>query len=420
MKKINKRWYRLDNAAKIFPPNANKLDPKVFRFACELYEDIDEDILQEALEKTLEEYPLFLSSLRKGLFWYYLETSSQIPQVTKEKHAICDKMDTELLFRVSYYKKRINLEVNHALTDGAGTLEFFRSLISNYLVNKHKIDSKIIIDTASISEKEIDSFEKYYQKGNKMEIPKGKKAHNLKGQMYPENQLKVIEGIVSADKIIKISKSYNATVTAYLIGVLIKSIGKTMSLKEKRKPVIITVPVNLRKYFKSNTVRNFFNTITIEYKFKDNNDKLESIIESVSNQLKKNLEKENLNKQMNALALLENIFIIRLVPVIIKDIVLKYFHKSSRKEQTIALSNIGIVEMPKELQSYIKLFDVFTSTDSTQLCMCSYLDNMTLSFTTHFIDSEIEKNFFKELSKNDIEVIINTNLVEDNKYEEVL
>ena len=76
--------------------------------------------------------------------------------------------------------------------------------------------------------------------------------------------------------------------------------------------------------------------------------------------------------------------------------------------------------MPEKLSEYIKLFDVFASTDSTQICMCSYLDNMTLSFTTHFVESEIEKNFFKELSDKGIEIEINTNIVEDDDYEEVL
>jgi len=420
MKIKNKKWYKLDNAAKIFPPNANKKDPKVFRFSCELYEDIDQEILQKTLDKTLQEYPLFLSRLRKGLFWHYLETSSKKPIVTEEKNVICDKIDNELLFRTSYYKKRINLEVNHALTDGVGTLEFVKCLVSNYLIIKHNIKTNIIIDKTSISEKEIDSFEKYYKKSKKITLPKGVKAYNLKGEMYPENQLKVIEGIVSTNKILKLSKEYNTTVTAYVIGLLIKSIGATMSLKDKRKPVVVTVPVNLRNYFKSKTIRNFFNTITVEYKFEENDDKLEKIIKSVDLQLKNNLTKEKLSVQMNALALLENIFIIRLVPVFIKDFVLKCFYKKNRKEQTIALSNVGIINMPDELKPYIKLFDVLTSTDCTQLCICSYLDQMALSFTTHFVDSEIEKNFFKELSDNGLDVIINTNMVEEDTYEEML
>lgn len=420
MKIKTRKWYKLDNSAKIFPPNVTKKDPKVFRFSCELYENIDELILQNALNKTLEDYPLFLSSLKKGLFWYYLETSTIKPIVQEENSVICDVMDKKLLFKVSYYKKRINLEVHHALTDGTGTLIFIKSLVSNYLMEKHKIKTKIMLDSTSISEKETNSFEKYYKKTKKIKISKRIKAYNLKGEIYPENRLKVIEGIVSTEKVLKLARKYNTTVTAYLVSVLIKSIGTTMSIKDKRKPVVITVPVNLRKYFKSSTIRNFFNTISIEYKFKNNNDNLKQIIKSVDNQFKNKLSPKKIDNLMNSFALLENLLLIRLVPIFIKDIVLKYFHIRSRKEQTIALSNVGIVEMPKELQKYIKLFDVFTSTDCTQICMCSYLDKMVLSFTTHFIDSEIEKNFFKELNKNDINIQINTNIIEDDDYEEVL
>ena len=420
MTRKDKKWYKLDNAAKIFPPTSNRRDPKVFRFACELYEDIDEKVLQEALDKTLEEYPLFLSSLKKGLFWYYLESSNVYPKVTKEENIICDRMDNELLFRVSYYRKRINLEVYHALTDGTGTLYFLRLLVVNYLVIKHKIKKQILVDTTSVYEKEIDSFEKYYKNSKKIKIPKNIRAYNLTGNKYPEDRLKVIEGLVSAKEIIKLAKEFNTTVTVYLSSVLIKSIGSTMSIKDKRRPVVVTVPVNLRKYFKSNTARNFFNTITVKYKFNEDNDNLENIIKSVNDQFKSNLTKEQLDSQMNSLAVLENVFIIRLVPVFIKDLVLKYFHERSRKEQTIALSNIGVVEIPEELQSYIKLFDVFASTDGMQICMCSYLDKMMLSFTSHFTNTEIQKEFFAELVKHNIEVTINTNVVEDNSYEEVL
>ncbi len=420
MTRKDKKWYKLDNAAKIFPPTSNRKDPKVFRFACELYEDIEEEILQKALDKTLEEYPLFLSSLKKGLFWYYLESSNVYPKVKKEENIVCDRIDNDLLFRVSYYRKRINLEVYHALTDGTGTLYFLRSLVTNYLIIKHHIKKQIIIDTTSVYEKESDSFEKYYKRSKKIKIPKNTRAYNLSGNKYPEDHLKVIEGIVSTSAILSLAKKYGTTVTVYLSSILIKSIGTTMSIKDKRRPVVITIPVNLRKYFKSNTARNFFNTITVEYKFNEDNDSLEEIIKSVDQQFKTKLTKEHLDYQMNSLAVLENVFIIRLVPVFIKDLVLKWFHDRARKEQTIALSNVGIVEMPSELQSYIKLFDVFASTDSMQICMCSYLDNMLLSFTSHFIDTEIQKNFFKELTKEHIKVTINTNVVEDNGYEEVL
>ena len=62
-----------------------------------------------------------------------------------------------------------------------------------------------------------------------------------------------------------------------------------------------------------------------------------------------------------------------------------------------------------EDKKYIDYFSVFTSTSKIQMCMCSYNDKMVISFSSKFVNSEIEKNFFKFLSKVGIDVIINTN-----------
>ena len=45
----------------------------MFRFACQLNERVEQEILQQATEKTLETFPIFRSVLKHGLFWYYLE-----------------------------------------------------------------------------------------------------------------------------------------------------------------------------------------------------------------------------------------------------------------------------------------------------------------------------------------------------------
>lgn len=41
--------------------------------------------------------------------------------------------DNEWLIRIFYYEHRISLEVFHAISDGAGTLVFFRTLLAVYL-----------------------------------------------------------------------------------------------------------------------------------------------------------------------------------------------------------------------------------------------------------------------------------------------
>ena len=77
-------WSRLDNAAKIFPPTSSRSDPKVFRFSCELYEQVEPEALQAALDLTLDSVPQLRSVLRRGLFWYYLDSSSLQAQAEEE------------------------------------------------------------------------------------------------------------------------------------------------------------------------------------------------------------------------------------------------------------------------------------------------------------------------------------------------
>ena len=167
----SRQWSKLDNAAKIFPPTSGRRDTKVFRFSCELYEQVDPELLQSALDRTLTQFPLYKSILKKGLFWYYFETSALRPVVREEDSPPCGPMYSadrkNLLFEVTYFQRRINLEVYHALADGTGALHFLRTLVFYYLCKKHGIpQSGAAIDyDASQAQKQRDSFYAYYSKG---------------------------------------------------------------------------------------------------------------------------------------------------------------------------------------------------------------------------------------------------------------
>jgi hypothetical protein len=127
------KWYRLDNAAKIYPAYVNRKDPGTFRLAVVLKKEVDGDRLQEALERTLPYFPSMAVTLRKGLFWYYLEENPSQPKVEVESKMPCSFMDIKAtdgyLFKVVYYKKRISLECFHALTDGHGAGVFKSHLV---------------------------------------------------------------------------------------------------------------------------------------------------------------------------------------------------------------------------------------------------------------------------------------------------
>lgn len=412
--KKHTQWIRLDNAAKIFPPTSDKRDPKVFRFACEINEKVKEAPLQQALEKTLESFPSFLTVLKHGFFWYYLETTDIKPVVKEEKNPICtplfDRNEASLLFDISYYKNRINLEVFHAITDGTGAVEFLKALVCNYLklVHDELKDAPVVGDGSSVTEKMQDSFQKYYNPKNK-KTDKMKFSYKVKATRLSENRIKVIEGIMPVDKLLEVARSYDTTITVFLTALLFCAINDGMSIKDRKHPVTISVPVNLRNYFESESVRNFFGIIYISHKFDSENESIESVIKDVAKQLKEGLTQEKIEQHMNSLVSMEKNMVIRAIPLAIKDLGLKIAYNYTDMSVTAALSNIGKIKMPEEYSPYIRLFDVMTSTKKIQICMCSYNNNMVVNFADSFVSADIEKYFFRELAKMgvDIEIVSN-------------
>lgn len=412
---MKKKWFKLDNAAKIFPPTSSKKDPKVFRFVCVLKEDIDEDILQESVNEALDLFPNFKSTLKKGLFWYYLETVDYNPIIKKEKKAICSPLYTsknKLLFRVNYYLNRINLEVYHAISDGAGALELLKTIVHIYLDKKYKlgIDINNLDYDASINEKNIDSFDKYYKFHLPFNLETKKIAYHISGEKIDDYRFKVITGHMSVAKALNVAHSYKTTLTGLIVSVYIWSIRKNMKLKEKNKTIYVDIPVNLRKYFESQTARNFFSVLKLGYN--EESDRIEDIIVYVDNYLKKELKKENLFKRMNKFATVEHNFIIRLIPLLFKDIILKTANYFNNESITTSVSNLGIIKLPEEIDSYVDTFEIFVSTSRMQICLCSYLDDLAITFTSVFTNTDIIKDFYRKLNHLGLDIVINSNRME--------
>ncbi len=411
-----KSWSRLDNAGKIFPATMEKTDTRVFRFYCELNEEVIPEVLQSAVEYTLEYFPNFKMIMRKGVFWYYLEESDLVPKVTLENTSVCsaiyDDNRRNLLFNVTYYHNRINLEVYHVITDGTGALQFLKNLVSNYIVSAHTDEFKDtlpIIDDYSTTERNADSFRKYYQKNKKSKKISLKRAYNLKMEHNGYETIQIIEGIVSTKQVIQLAHKYNTTLTVYLTAIFIEAIHKEMTIQQTKHPVVIMVPVNLRKYFPSATARNFFGMIQISYDFRTRDGSLEDIISEVNRLFKQELTKERLVIRMNDCAELEHNPLVKIVPRPIKNVVLRFSRHINDLRQTAVISNIGKVTMPTEIEDYINSFGVLISTLRLELCVCSYKDNLQIGFASSFVSTDIQKNFFRTLSSNGVEVQIRTN-----------
>ena len=170
------------------------------------------------------------------------------------------------------------------------------------------------------------------------------------------------------------------------------------------------MPVNLRKYFESASSRNFFAVMNFEYKGMS---ELKEFIDYTGSKLKKELTQDELKKRMNALISVEKNIGIKFVPLFIKNIVLNLSVKIAEMGETISLSNVGAISMPKEVESYIKMFDMMVSTSGMQACMCSYKNNLVLTFSSVFKNTEIQKRVFRTLSELGLEITVEANVIDE-------
>lgn len=412
------RWYKLDNAATIVPSTAHGSNTRVFRIACELREDVNPDLLQRALDRTLIEYPHLCVVLRKGFFWYYLDSTDQKPEVTKDGLPACAPLwfpgRRSLLFRVTYYHKRINLEMFHVLADGTGGFMFFRELIMNYLGNVHDIpvpDS--VKPSSSATEKKDDAFRQYYTRGksaSQLKSMTSTRAYQIHQYKDDNMQNHLIEGTVSAKAFIELAHRYHTTAGVLSTSLYILAVIQSMSMGEREKfPIIVSVPVNLRQYFPSETTRNFFGVINITYNAGDYNGELSSILNPVAASFAAQLTKENIRNTMNGYSALEHNLAARLVPLFLKDLGIEFFSFLAQRGTTATVSNLGVIRMPEEFTPYIEKFSSFMATPNMQVCISSFQDNMVFGFVSAYQEHAVCLNFFRALTDLGLEVNLATN-----------
>ena len=403
-------FHKLDNVGTFFASTYFKHNPDVFRFAITMDELIDADILKQALVQTKESFPVFNVSLKMGLFWYYLEEEDDVPEVKEEHLPVCFRIDSyrdEVLYRVTYYKNRINLEVSHIISDGRGTLEFCTSLIENYVSLKYKIKVTPKFK-ATVLEREEDSYDKYYKK---CKAPKNKtiNTYNFKGKKIKKHNIRFVEMHMSAKKLLTISKSKSVSLTVYIVSLIIRSILKTMSYKDSGKTIRIAVPVDLRSFYYSKTTKNFFGLVYVNYKFDGEVDSIDKIIKNVNKQFVESIDKESIIKRSNQMYSLVSNVVIRSIPLIIKNIGLSVIDKFTHKLNTTHVSNMGKLEFSKEVENHVKSVSLMISTEDLQFVVSSFKDDLCIVASSRFMRNNVLNYLVEELHEENIDINVVSN-----------
>ena len=297
------RWDRLDNTAHLFPVIAGESMSNVYRISVTLTELVDRELLQQALDMVLPKFDGFNLRLRQGVFWYYFEENGKpAPRVREESAFPCryirQNKNHSYMFRVTYYKYRINLEVFHVLTDGMGGINFLKELTYQYLRLAHpklreKVGDSLSSDTSLNRE---DSFLKNYKHSSQKGY-QTKRAYLLKGEKLPPGEFGVMHGYMKIPELKKVCHAYGVSINEYLVAVYVWSVyTECMHGMPSERPVRVAVPVNLRPYFNSITTKNFFVMVSAEFHPTKEIYTFEEVLKSVSESLRSQISRENLEK----------------------------------------------------------------------------------------------------------------------------
>lgn len=419
-------WYKLDNAAKIFPAASSITATNVFRISARLFEAVSEELLQKALELALAEMPMFRIRLRKGIFWFYFEPNPLLPRVTELNSYPCRKIDrytnNGYLFNLTYFGRYIHLEVFHALCDGTAALAFLTKILTHYLILTNKDELPEVIPCVegefSKSAKSEDSFLRMMRsESGKPESMVRTGAYNAPTTLLQNGEIKVIKGILPLAEVKAFAKSKNATITAALAGVLIYSLYlETFRYAPKNKPIEVCVPVNLRKIFPSQTMRNFFTSVAVGLNFFEKEYTLDETISAVGKQLEEELSEEKLASKVRFCVQKETNIFLRFFPLFLKNLGLKISFDIGEKGYTMVLSNLGKIQIPDEIKPYVERFEFLLSptlNSRYKTSCCSYGNTLVYAFTSNAENTEVQRRFFTILRDNGIDVTISVNVADE-------
>lgn len=423
-KAVRKDWYKLDLSAIVYPTLQRRDFSSVYRLSVLLKEDIQPDVLQKAVDMTMPRFPTYKAAIRKGLFWRYLEPNNRPgPFVQEDVKNPCQPMyfkaNNRYLVRFYYYCNRISMEAHHSLGDGTGGMCLLQTVTATYLrlLGHTEIENGgFVLDITETPDKEEleDAYMKY---ANAKVCPPrpGEQTYRVRGTKEPFYTLNIIDGIMSASEVMAVAKKYNATITEYLNAVLLYAL---MTKQEKDwhirlRPVKIAMPVNLRRFFPSKTLRNFITMIYPgidprlgEYTF-------EEIVTQVHNYMRYYINEKFLRGDITTNAETQRNPFIRVVPLFIKDFVVRQFYtKVQDKNSSAGLTNMGVLYVPPAMKPYIERFDIYMGqpfSSRTNCAIISFDDILTINFASSIMEADVERYFFRKLVQDGIHVKIESN-----------
>lgn len=418
------RWMRLDNAALIFPAAQRRHWSNAFRISFTFSDPVDPDVLQRALARVAPRFPTVLVRLRRGMFWHYLEELETPPAVQPDTWQPLKSMTgadvRRCAIRVLYYRDRMAVEFFHAVTDGTGGMVFAKSLAAEYIRMRYGVTVPCTCGVKDPDEPppDAESIDSFQENAGPRAAPRDdRNVYRAKGQIEPDRYLHVTTGIIDARQLQREAKAHGVTVTAYLTALLLQGLLQMQAedepLRRRRSPVKVQIPVNLRKLYGGETMRNFVAVANIGVDPRLGDYTFEELVQLVHHQMALTITDKNMRAIFTPNVNDERNRLMKLVPLGLKNIVMRLvFDTIGERVASLSLSNLGNVQLPDAMAPYVRRVEFVLGAQATAPYNCSvtsWQGETCISIVRNTVEPRLERAFFTALVQMGFHVKIESN-----------
>ena len=401
-----KRAYPLDFSALAYPLMKTRRTQSNFHFTASLSEDVDPRALAQSLSDVLKRYPVLKTKISPAFFWHVLR-ENDAPLVVKEDlrpplTPFCKQDTNGYPFRLAYSGNVVTLEIFHAATDGDVGAMFFGDLLTRYAEIKDGVEPSEVPDRDLVIE---DAFLRYGQKKKLRDVSLKKYngasvyAIGKRGKYRAAPKLLSV-GIPLAD-LKAAAKAYDATVTEYVAACYVAAVleGEPLPLK---KALCLFVPVDLRRYFPSQTMQNFVCFERIYLQKGENDLSLSHLVSVVRDEFRSKITEKSMKDHVDDVYRCFTLPVLKYTPLFIKYPCFKLVKALLNKvRQTAILSNIGTITLPERATHYVKNVKFFLNIGKNapmNVAIVTYNGICNVDVTCGLDGCDIPERFFRLLT----------------------
>jgi len=398
---MKKKTYPLDLSALAYPLMRSRTAQSVFRLSALLDSAVDPDALRRSAEDVLPLYPNFRSEVVCGFFWHKLR-ENDAPVLVKEDDRIplrpLRKEDTNgYPFRLAYKENEIIFEMFHAVGDGSSGKAFFSDLLTRYV----ELVEKTVIGIPERTRSMTDAFLAYGKKRRLRDMSvknyngKSVVALGKRGNYAKEPHLTYLT--LDLDALKEKSHSSDVTVTEYVAAAYVTAMLSHEPVP-LRKPLSLFIPIDLRRFFPSDTIQNFvcFERITLPQGTTDVS--FPAILAETKKQFRKKITQERMQRSVDDVFTCFTLPVLARIPLFVKSPCFRLVKKLANKvRQTAILSNLGTFTLPTAAQAHVrevKLFMNINRNAPINVAVISYAGKCFADVTCGLKNSDIPDRFF--------------------------